>query len=253
MIPYIALHSFPIGPITIQVWGLFVALGILLGTVTAAWFAKRRGMDKETVWDSALWLVVGGVLGARLFHVFVYNPGYYVWHPLEIPAVWEGGMSMMGGLLGAALVGAWFIKRRKLEWRQSLTVWSFGLPVGIAIGRIGCFLIHDHPGTLTSFVLGVKYPEGVVRHDLGLYESIYGFFLAAIFLFLEWKRPGKTPYTAVLFLTYGLFRLGADFLRVSGTIHADVRYAGLTPSQYIAVLMVMFGTWLFYKKLSDKN
>jgi phosphatidylglycerol:prolipoprotein diacylglycerol transferase len=253
MLPYIVLHSFPVGPLTIQVWGLFVALGVVFGTMTAASFAKRRGLSKETVWDSALWLVVGGVLGARLFHVFVYNPDYYVWHPLEIPAVWEGGLSMMGGLLGAALSGAWFIKRRKLEWHQYLTTWSFGLPVGIAIGRIGCFLIHDHPGTLTSFVLGVKYPEGVVRHDLGLYESLYGFFLAVIFFFLEWKRPGKTPYSAVLFLTYGLFRLGADFLRVSGTLNADVRYAGLTPSQYIAVLMILFGTWLFYKKLSDKN
>lgn len=253
MIPYFLLHSFSIGPLTIQVWGLFVALGILLGTVVASWFAKRLGLAKDSIWDSALWLVVGGVVGARLFHILVYNPGYYVWHPLEIPAIWQGGMSMIGGLMGAALMGAWFVRRRKLDWRSYLNVWSFGLPFGIAVGRIGCFLIHDHPGTLTSFVLGVKYPDGVVRHDLGLYESIYGFVLASAFLFLEWKRPGKTPYTGILFFTYGLFRLGADFLRISDTAGADVRYLGLTPTQYISFLLVMAGAWLLYKKLSDKN
>lgn len=236
MIPYFQYLTISLGPITLQVWGLLVALGILIGAWTASRMAKHRGLDPALVWDVAVWITVGSMIGARLFHVFVYDPAQYLADPIQILMIWNGGLSMFGGFIGATIAGVWFLRRKKLNlllWCDTLT---FGLPIGIAIGRIGCFLIHDHPGTLTHFLLGVRYPDGIVRHDLGLYESIYGFILALIFFLLA-KRNVKPPTYLITFLiTYGTFRFSTDFLRI-----LDTTYFGLTPAQYLSMLMVVVG------------
>ncbi len=233
MIPFVEIKTIALGPLTIQVWGLMVALGILAGTATAARLAKRRGLDASVVWDVAVWIAVASMVGGRLFHVAFYDPATYLADPLQIVAIWKGGMSMFGGLVGATVAALWFLRRKKLDLLVYADTLCHGLPIGIGIGRIGCFLIHDHPGTLTHFVLGTKFPDGSVRHDLGLYESIYGFLLAIVFLVLA-RRNAKPPMYLIVFLsTYGTFRFFADFLRI-----VDTRYLGLTPAQYLSVAMV---------------
>lgn len=233
MIPFVELKTLSIGPVTIQAWGLLVALGILVGAAVAARLAKRRRLDPSVIWDVSVWIVVGSMVMARLFYVAFYDPATYLADPLQIVAIWNGGMSMFGGLVGATIAALWFLRRRKLDLKQYADTLCFGLPVGVGIGRIGCFLIHDHPGTLTSFVLGVKYPDGSIRHDLGLYESLYGFALAIVFFLLA-RRNAKPPTYLVVFLsTYGVYRFASDFLRV-----IDTRYFGLTPAQYLSVLMI---------------
>lgn len=248
MIPYFEFKTIPIGPLTIQVWGLLVALGIFAGAWLGARMAKRRGLDGGLVWDAAVWIVVGAMVMARLFHVVLYEPAQYLADPLSVVAIWEGGMSMFGGFAGALVAFVLFVRRRKLDaWRYADAM-VYGLPCGIGIGRIGCFLIHDHPGTLTSFWLGVKYPDGSVRHDLGLYESIYGFALAVVFFLLA-RRNAKPPTYIVTFLgTYGIFRFATDFLRV-----IDTRYLGLTPAQYLSIAMVVASVWIWNRKLSAKK
>ena len=233
MIPFIELKTIALGPLTIQVWGLMVALGILVGAATAARLAKRRGLDASVVWDVAVWITVASMVGGRLFHVVFYDPATYLADPMQIVQIWKGGMSMFGGLVGAAIVALWFLRRKKLDLLVYADTLCHGLPIGIGIGRIGCFLIHDHPGTLTHFVLGTKFPDGSVRHDLGLYESIYGFVLAIVFFVLA-KRSANPPTYLIVFLsTYGAFRFFADFLRI-----VDTRYLGLTPAQYLSVGMI---------------
>ena len=149
---------------------------------------------------------------------------------------------MFGGLVGATLAGVWFMRRRKLDFWKYADAMIYGLPFGIGIGRIGCFLIHDHPGTLTRFILGVRYPDGSIRHDLGFYESIYGFAIAIGFLVLA-RRNAKPPAYIVTFLvTYGIFRFFSDFLRV-----VDARYLGLTPAQYLSLVMVVAGGLVWYR------
>ncbi len=248
MIPFIELKTIALGPLTIQAWGLMVALGILAGTIVAARLAERRGLDASVVWDVAVWITAASMIGGRLFHVAFYDPGTYIADPLQIFAIWKGGLSMFGGLVGATIAALWFLRRKKLDLLVYADTLCHGLPIGIGIGRIGCFLIHDHPGTLTDFVLGAKFPDGSVRHDLGLYESIYGFVLAIVFLALA-KRNAKPPTYLVVFLsTYGTFRFFADFLRI-----VDARYLGLTPAQYLSIAMVGLAIWIRQIKLSARS
>ncbi len=242
MIPYFEFSSIPIGPINIQVWGLFVALGFLFGALVAAKMVRRRGDDPKIIWDLLGWMILAGLIGGRLGHVLLYDLGYYLDQPLEIFAIWHGGLSVFGGFIACVLIGWWYLRKKQVDgWRYADSA-IFGLPFGLAIGRIGCFLIHDHPGTVTDFFLGVEYPDGLIHHDHGLYLAINGLALAIIFLWITRKRRSVGTYIAVFSIWYGAVRFGLDFYRLN-----DVRYALLTPAQYLSVALVIFGVVLVVK------
>lgn len=236
MIPYFELTKVSLGPLTLHVWGILLALGFVVGTLVAGWMAKKRGLKTSIVYDLVPWLAIAGMLGGRIVHVLFYEPTYYAAHPLEAFAIWQGGLSVYGGFFACIAFGIWYLRRKQADVFAYADVMVFGLPFGKILGRIGCFLIHDHPGTLTDFALGVKYPDGEVRHDLGLYLAINAALLSLFFMWLA-RRPRSTgTYIIAFSLWYGTARFFLDFLRV-----VDVRYAGLTPGQYFSFLLVVFG------------
>jgi hypothetical protein len=121
-----------------------------------------------------------------------------------------------------------------------LTPWLGDCPGGVGLGGSVVFLIHDHPGTLTSFVLGVKYPDGSVHHDLGLYLSLVGFAIGLIFLIFRRRRLPPGFFVAAFFVLDATARLWLDFYRL-----ADTRYASLTPTQWISIPLILGGGyWL---------
>lgn len=251
MIPYFELTSFSLGPLTIQVWGLLVALGIIIGSQVSVWMAKQRGQDPKLLMDLATWVIVGALIMARVVH-YVYEPQVLLNDPLEFFRVWHGGMSIMGGFLGAVGTGVWYLRKKHVDvWAYADTA-LFGLPVGLFIGRIGCFLIHDHPGTLSDFVLAVQYPGGA-RHDHGLYLSLNGLILAIVFLMMAKRKAQTGAYIVVFMIWYGLVRFFLDFYRATDGVIVDTRYLGLTPAQYFSLLMIAGGVWLYFQKLSKKN
>src|SRR3989344_5472989 len=198
MIPYIQFISFQLGPLTIYVWGLMVALGILVATALGARVAKRRGLDERVIWDLAFWGAAGGFLGARLAHVLLYAPEQYVSEPIRILALRDGGYSSLGAFVGAILAGVIYARVKRAALAPYADIAALFVPLGYGIGRIGCFLIHDHPGTATDFFLGVRFPDGIVRHDLGTYKALNGFALALLFLIL-YRRKAPTKIYAPLF------------------------------------------------------
>jgi len=233
VIPWFQFTTLHIGFITIYVWGLFVAFGILMATWVAANRCEQHKLDHHRLWDLSFWSILGALIGARLFDV-VYSPMYFFYHPIELLFLWDGGMSMMGGLIGAVAVGIWYLRKHKLPILPYLDQGFFALPLGIGIGRLGCFLIHDHPGVFTNLFFGVRYPDGV-RLDHGLLLSLEGFFLFGLFLFLDRKQHVRPGTFLVWFLMIdGLTRLILDFYRIG-----DTTFFGLTPAQYAAMIMVV--------------
>lgn len=248
MIPYIEWTTIQIGPITLYVWGLFVALGFIVGHQASSWMVKRRGFDESKLQQLLVWLMLAGLVGGRAGYVLFYHPSMIVEDPLSILYIWQGGMSVFGGFIACVLVSWWYLRCHRIDFLPFADAAIFGLPLGLGIGRLGCFMIHDHPGLETAFFLGVQYPDGIVRHDHGLYLSLNGFMLAFVFWLMSRRRLPTGAYLAVFMVWYGLVRFGLDFWRLN-----EVRYGLLTPAQYFCLIFVGFGFWLIYKKSQNKQ
>lgn len=237
MIPYFQYTTIHIGPIPIQVWGLMVSLGILAGAWAASKMAKRRGQDPKLIWDLSFWVIVGAFLFAKLFMIF--------YDPTTIFST--SGFSIIGGFIGASLFGIIYLRKKHVDVYAYADTAIFGLPLGLFIGRIGCFLIHDHPGTLSDSILAVKFPDGA-RLDHGLLLSLNGLAMFLVFLWLAKKKAQTGTYLIVFLIWYGVVRFFLDFLRATDGPIVDARYFSLTPAQYAAVVMAALGTWLVFRK-----
>lgn len=248
MLPYIHWSTIALGPLTIQVWGLFVTLAFLV----CLWLILRRGrglgLQRNLIYDLAFWILFSALLGGRLFYLLE-NLAYYQQHASEILSLWRGGMAISGGFIGALVAAVIILKIKRQPFWPYAELIVFSLPLGLAIGRLGCFFIFDHPGTPTGFFLGERYLDGVIRHNHGLYLSLFGLLLFIIFLLLQkYFKPQKLfPIYSIIFLFYdGLLRFSLDFYRI-----LDSRLYGLTAAQYCGIgefILAIILIILFYKK-----
>lgn len=239
MLPYFGTTTYFLGPIPIQVWGTFVALGMIIGLVVASRRAQKLGLDKKLVLDAATWILVSAIVGSRIVHVLFYDLQTYLDNPWEVFAIWNGGLASVGGFIAAVLVGVWYFRKHNVDVWKYADATIFGLPIGLGIGRIGCFLIHDHPGTMSDMALAVRYPDGEGRLDHGLFLAINGFMLAIIFAVMSKYKQPVGMYLVVFALWYGVVRFILDFWRT-----ADATYLGLTPAQYVMIGLVTVGVWI---------
>ncbi len=228
----------------ISPFSVMVAIGLLTGASLAARAARRYGPgDDGPLRDVVPWALIGGLLGAHLMHVLAYHPellreqGFWV-----LFKFWDG-ISSMGGVIGALAGIGLFFHRRHLQLRPYLDALALGTAPGWAIARIGCFLVHDHPGVRTSFPLAVAFPGGA-RHDLGLYDVFVLGILSAILYWVARRRPPMGTLMAILAIGYSVPRFFLDFLRATDYGLVDGRIFGLTPAQYVAPLLVATGIWL---------
>lgn len=248
MIPHFKYTVIRLGVIHIQVWGLFVAMGIILALAVGLREARRRGLDQGVLTDFTTWLLIPALIFARLFHAFAYEPADFLGDPFKLFRLWEGGMSSFGGFFGAA-IGAWlFVKLRKVPFAPYADVAAYVLPLGYGCGRIGCFLIHDHPGTLSNSLLAVEYPGGP-RLDHGLLLSMLGFGIFVFFWLLKRGKPHPVEkgFLPLFMIIYGVARFFLDFWRAWDLPGSDIRYFGLTPAQYGSLLFVVAGTALYIR------
>lgn len=255
MIPFFQLNYFQVGWLIIQVWGIFVASGIIAATFYMTHLAKKYVLSEEVLLDATIWVLVSAFFFARVFHVVFYNLDYYLQYPSEIVKFWHGGLSSTGGFFGALLALYLFIKFRHFEAKEFLPyfdIMAVSLWLGFGIGRLGCFMTHMHPGRLITATAGprlgavanflaVQFPFGT-RFDLGLLESLVDFALFAIFVLLFPKLIKKRWGLVALYssLSYAVARFMLDFLRATDLPMSDVRYGYLTTAQW-GMLVVIIG------------
>jgi len=279
MIPFFQQPMLHLGPATIYAFGVLVAAAMLVGSQVAIRRCRRDGLETGLAMDLVFYTLLAGLAGAHLFAVLAYFPGEVRKNPLLLLKFWEN-ISSFGGIAGSVL-GIWLFFRWKAPSLPASTKWryleaiAFAFPFGWAIGRLGCTLAHDHPGTITRFPLGVSLatpeareyirysyeaagrlaalPDGTVLssmayHDLGWYEFLYTLlFIIPLFLLLDRRRRPTGFYPALFILLYAPVRFAFDFLRVS-----DARYLGLTPGQYGAVFAVAAVLLLWRRGIPDR-
>jgi phosphatidylglycerol:prolipoprotein diacylglycerol transferase len=242
MIPWFNIRFPSLGPITIHMFGILVALGILVGARLTRKRGEELGLHPEQVASMVTTVLICGFIFAHVFDVFAYQTKG------PRPTLWEilnpfGGLSSYGGFIGA-LAGlyywCWRHKQPVMPYADSL---GFGLAAGWTFGRFGCFTAHDHPGHVTNFWLAVQYPEGT-RHDLGLDEALWALAVTILFLILNRKKQPLGLYVGLLSTLYGPVRFALDFLRATDLPGADPRYAGLTPAQWLSTVVFFVGVGL---------
>ena len=181
-----------------------------------------------------------GFLSAHVTSMVLYYPGELIDRPLTILTI-GSSMSSYGGFFGGAGAAVFYLRKRGLPMLPYSDTLVMGLLSGWFFGRLGCSIVHDHPGIPSEFFLAVRFPGGL-RHDLGLYEWLFTIVLLVIAVSVRpWKlRPGML--TGILCVLYAPVRFMLDFLRAE-----DMLYAGLTPGQYFSVLLFCFGLVLVKK------
>jgi phosphatidylglycerol:prolipoprotein diacylglycerol transferase len=229
------------GPFTITAFGLFAAMGIYLAARITVVQARRAGLDPRPLEDYAPWGVAAGVLCGHLVHLFLYHPEELAGGPLQLLKVWDG-LSSFGGLLGGVVAAQVFFYLREVRFSDYADALALGVAPGWAVARVGCFVIHDHPGVRSNFFLAVRFPAGA-RHDLGLYDALLLGTVAALLHALHRRRMAQRRLLPLLALLYGGARFGLDFLRARDLSYVDARYGGLTPAQYACGLLVLYAIW----------
>ncbi len=242
--------------IPIQPFGMLVAIGVLLGAHVAEWYGKRNGIAPHVVNDMVFHVVVAGFVISPFFNAALYDPETLVAVAREPSLLLRTcfGLSSFGGFFGA-MVGLyiWWRKRR-IPVRPVADAAVFALPFGWLFGRTGCFVVHDHPGAETDFFLAV-YPWGgqgdVARHDLGLYEVFWSAAVIVLLLFLSRKRRPAGFYSGLVPVLYAPVRFFLDSLRAPPELGGDVRYLGLTPGQYSAIVLLLIGVAVLRRAYRD--
>ncbi len=220
MLPYpnISPEIVRIGPLALRWYGVMYLAGFASSYALVAYQIKKKGLQltKDFLESFYTYLVLGLIIGARLGYVLFYNPFFYLHHPLDIVALWEGGMSFHGGLIGSVLAGAWRCKRSGEDpWRIADLV-AATAPIGLGLGRLGNFINGELFGRVTDVPWAMVFPAGgpLPRHPSELYE----FLLEGVLLFtVLWSVKGRlrpTGMLTALFVTlYGVFRFSVEFFR----------------------------------------
>ena len=247
-ISYTPLPHVDVGPLSISPHGVGIAVGFLLGAQLMLPAARRKGITDDDVYALLTRAAIGAIIGARLAYVLNHLGDYIPDDPLQILAIWKGGISLLGGFFGAILLALPEMRKRRLSFWQVMDAAAPGMALGVLVGRIGDLIVGDHLGKATGFFLGYKCPPpdhapaspctpGTVVHQTALYDLILVTILLVVLLQLC-KRVRYDGFLITFFgAWYGVERVIEDFLR------EDVRHFGLTGSQITAILTIAVCVW----------
>jgi len=234
-----------IGPFEIRWYGLFFVLGFILAYFILQKITKWKKIDIENM---MLYAGIGGIVGARLFYVFVYNLPYYAGNPLSIFAVWQGGLSFHGSLIGA-LIGLYlFSKKYKFNFLEILDMMSIPFALGLALGRLGNFINGELAGRLTDVSWCVDFGDGC-RHPSQIYASIKDFIIFGALWFLKDKKLKKGMLAASFILLYSAFRFLVGFYRAPDP---QIGFIGILTLGQILNIIMFVGGLIFYYWLKKK-
>lgn len=265
-------YLFEIGNFRLPAYGLMIVIGYFTAVHFTSKIAQRKGIDSIYIQTLSIWIIIGLVIGARLWFVFEYWH-YFRENFIEIFKLWEGGMVFYGGFVGGLIFGLLYLRIKKLYIPDVLDSVAPGLAIGIAIGRIGCFLNGCCFGKVTNCAIGIRFPQRYLppaywsHLKRGLIEAdslwslpviptqlITSANLLVIFIIL-WRIRNKIPFPGFhfsLFLgLYGLHRFVIDFFRYYEGSALVLKV--LTLSQAFSILLMILSIVFIIAGLSSKR
>lgn len=274
----ILIHMNPeivrVGPFAIRWYGVMYLIGFTLSYLLVKYQIKKRergeaigespeGISKEKLLPTAhrllpvaqvaslySYLILGLLIGARLSYVIFYNLPYYIQHPLEIFAVWHGGMSFHGGLIGSIIAGILFCKKFRLDFWQIADLVIVSAPIGLGLGRLGNFINGELYGRVTDVQWGMVFPAGgqLPRHPSQVYEFLLeGIALFVILWFLKDRKLKPGALSFLFLILYGSFRFFLEFFREPDSQLGFI-LGPFTMGQILSAVMVAMGIGLLVFK-----
>jgi phosphatidylglycerol:prolipoprotein diacylglycerol transferase len=248
--PQIDPVIFKVGPLAVRWYGLMYVISFFCCLFLCRYQLKEKNLNELYPFLENLLFCsfLGLVIGARLGFCFFYYPDYFFKNPLEIIAIWKGGMSFHGGLIGSVLAGYIYIKKNGqsfLWWADLIVVTA---PIGLFFGRIGNFINGELYGKPSNLPWAMIFPEGgpIPRHPVQLYECLVtGLFL---FLFMWNLRKKEWPYgtkLAIFLILYGTLRFLFEFLREPAQSF-NLFLGWMTMGQFLCLIMIISGILLLY-------
>ena len=249
--------------IPIYYYGIILMTGAMMGGWLAYKESARRGHNPEIVWDLLIWLIIGGIIGARLWHVFTPSPSsiaegidtrYYLTHPFDLINLRRGGLGIPGAVIGGALTLFFFARKRNLSFLEWADIAAPGLALGQAIGRWGNYFNQELYGAPTNlpwkiFIEPTRRLQGFADkeyyHPLFLYESLWNLANMGLLIWLTRRFPErlKTGDIILVYLvTYPVGRFLLDFLRLDASQLGGVN-ANQTFMAVVAIIAVLTLLW----------
>lgn len=255
--------AFTLGPLAVRWYGLSYGVALLVGVVLLARLNRKQKVFKnnEQIFDFAFWLfLIGVIVGGRLGYVLFYNFSYYLQNPLDILAVWKGGMSFHGGLLASALAAYFYCKKKKIHFLSLADLAVIPGSLVLMFTRLANFINRELIGRPIENPawnwLGVDFGDGVLRYPSQLFQSADALVLFLILLFLFSRKPKK----GVLLFSYlalsGLFRFIIEFWR-SPDAQIGFIWNYFTMGQVLSAITMIVGAaglgWILRKNKAQKS
>lgn len=256
------MEGIQIGPLTLRFYGMIIMAGVIAATILSYYEAKRRNLNTEVVLDSLTWVVLGGVIGARIWHILTppasmveqgITTMYYLTHPLAAIAIWRGGLGIPGAVAGGALAFYLYARKRGLNFGLWADIFAPGLALGQAIGRWGNFINQEVYGSPTNLPWAItidpqyrlpEFMEYATYHPLFLYESLFnlanmGFLIWLSRKYEDWLKPGDVFLTYLV--TYPIFRFFMEFLRLDNSF-----VGGINANQTLMIVIALMAGFLIF-------
>ncbi|MFN0162132.1 MAG: prolipoprotein diacylglyceryl transferase [Burkholderiales bacterium] len=242
-----------LGPLAIRWYGLMYLAAFVAFVVLCRRRASTQpalGWNARMIDDVLFYGVLGVIIGGRLGYVLFYKPAHFLANPLEIPMLWQGGMSFHGGFLGVLAAMALYARSRRLGFWSVMDFIAPAVPVGLALGRLGNFINGELWGRASSLPWAMVFPQagdGIARHPSQLYQmALEGL---ALYVLLWWyaARPRPAGAVAGLFLAgYGACRFVVEFAREPDA-YLGLLALGFSMGQWLSLPMVAAGAWLMWR------
>lgn len=257
--PALSPIIFSIGPLAVRWYSLAYLVGILAGWWLAAGRVKKYALplSSKQVEDAAFYVTLGIILGGRLGYVLFYGTAQYLTNPWEILAIWHGGMSFHGGIIGVILALYLFARRAKIPYLQLTDLVAPVVPIGIFLGRLANFANDELWGRVTDVAWAVRFPRGgyVPRHPSQIYEACLEGIGLFIVLNLMYKsklcRERIGLVSAVFLLGYALCRALIEQFREPDA-QIGFLWGGLTMGQCLSLPVIALGVFLLWYSLKRK-
>ena len=235
-----------IGPLDVRWYGLMYLTAFILFVALGRAHARRRpelGWDAQQIDDLLFYGVLGVILGGRLGYILFYKPAYYFSHPVEMFAVWQGGMAFHGGFLGV-LIAVWlFARSHDRPWLAVTDFIAPLVPLGLAAGRLGNFINGELVGRVTDVPWAMIFPQVDMqpRHPSQLYQfTLEGVCLFVLLWVFSAKPQPRGLVSAVFLIGYGGFRILAEFGREPDDF-LGLLALNLSMGQWLSLPMIVIG------------